>query len=199
MVRSYQSTADRRQKTVETVVALSAERDPATLTTLHIAESMQLTQGALFRHFPNKDAIFEAVVHWVVGQLMRRVRHAAETAADPVVALQAVFEAHAGFLMAHPGAPRVLVGQLQAAKTTGAGHCAREFLQEYHGFLVTLIDRAVTQGGVRADVPTDAMAAQFMATLQGLVFQALLAGHFTDMAEQAAMAYRIFQRGIAPD
>ncbi|MEI6639829.1 MAG: helix-turn-helix domain-containing protein, partial [Chlorobium sp.] len=44
----------RRAVTVEAVIELAAEKNPASITTAEIAERMQLTQGALFRHFPNK-------------------------------------------------------------------------------------------------------------------------------------------------
>jgi len=56
---------ERRAATVEAVVDLAAEQNPADITTTAIAERMGLTQGALFRHFPNKDAILEAAMSWV--------------------------------------------------------------------------------------------------------------------------------------
>ncbi|MFO7649134.1 TetR/AcrR family transcriptional regulator, partial [Halomonas campaniensis] len=60
--RQHLPADERRERTVETVVALCGEEDPATLTTGRIASRMGVTQGALFRHFPNKEAIWEAVV-----------------------------------------------------------------------------------------------------------------------------------------
>jgi AcrR family transcriptional regulator len=43
--------------TVQTVIGLAAEQNPAEITTTVMAERMHMTQGALFRHFPTKDAI----------------------------------------------------------------------------------------------------------------------------------------------
>ena len=53
---------------------------------------------ALFRHFPSKDAIWEAVMEWVAERLLARVDRAAAQAASPVAALQAIFLAHADFV-----------------------------------------------------------------------------------------------------
>ena len=56
----------RRAVTVEAVIELAAERDPGEITTAAIASHMKLTQGALFRHFPSKDAIWD---DYVIGAL----------------------------------------------------------------------------------------------------------------------------------
>ena len=49
--------AKRRETTVQAVIDLAAAQNPAEITTSDIAEKMQITQGALFRHFATKDAI----------------------------------------------------------------------------------------------------------------------------------------------
>ena len=48
---------ERRAVIIEAVIELAAEQNPKGITTAAIAKRMGLTQGALFRHFPNKDAI----------------------------------------------------------------------------------------------------------------------------------------------
>ncbi|WP_274599066.1 TetR family transcriptional regulator [Prosthecochloris ethylica] len=51
----------------------AGERNPGEITTAAIAERMKLTQGALFRHFPSKDALWEAVMRWVEGKLFGEI------------------------------------------------------------------------------------------------------------------------------
>ncbi|ENO84876.1 TetR family transcriptional regulator, partial [Thauera phenylacetica B4P] len=121
----------RRAVTVEAVIELAAERDPGEITTAAIASHMKLTQGALFRHFPSKDAIWEAVMEWVAERLLARVDRAAALAASPVAALQAIFLAHADFVAEHPGVPRMLFGELQRAEATPAKRLARTLLERY--------------------------------------------------------------------
>ena len=64
---------ERRAVIVQTVIELAAGQHPNGITTAAIAERMGLTQGALFRHFPNKAAILEAVMGWVVERLSARL------------------------------------------------------------------------------------------------------------------------------
>ena len=108
----------RRAVTVEAVVALAATQNPSDITTAAIAQHMQLTQGALFRHFANKDAILQAVMEWVAEQLLARIDAAAVTADSPLAALQAVFLAHVDFVAQHPGVPRIIFSELQRAGAT---------------------------------------------------------------------------------
>lgn len=52
-------TADqRRSQTGDVVVTLSGQQNSNEITTAAIAKHMSVTQGALFGHFPTKDAIW---------------------------------------------------------------------------------------------------------------------------------------------
>src|SRR3546814_3919484 len=89
--RSRHLPADeRRAATVEAVVGLAAEQNPSDITTTAIAQRMGLTQGALFRHFPTKDAILQAVMSWVTERLLGRVDKAVERSEEHTSELQSL-------------------------------------------------------------------------------------------------------------
>ena len=50
---------------VATVVELARDCGPDAITTQAIADRRGLTHGAVFRHFPDKQAIWTAVFDWV--------------------------------------------------------------------------------------------------------------------------------------
>ncbi len=54
--------AERRAETVRAGIDLAAVSDPAQITTAAISKQMGLTQGSIFRPFPNKEAIAKGVV-----------------------------------------------------------------------------------------------------------------------------------------
>ena len=80
------SVEERRAATVQAVMDLAAEQNPSNITTAAIAKQMGLTQGAIFRHFPTKDAIFQAVMAWVAERLLARVDKAAQGITSPIAA-----------------------------------------------------------------------------------------------------------------
>jgi len=187
---------ERRAVTVEAVIALAAEQNPGEITTAAIARHMGLTQGALFRHFPSKDAILQAVMEWVAERLLARVDKAAQAAVSPLAALEAIFMTHIDFIAQHPGVPRMLFGELQRAADTSAKMMARTMLDRYGKRLSALIEQGKAQGELAAEVNTAAAATLFIGAIQGLVMQSLLAGNTERMRTGAPGAFAIYRRGI---
>jgi AcrR family transcriptional regulator len=186
----------RRTVTVEAVIELTAEQNPGDITTAAIAQRMNLTQGALFRHFPNKDAIWQAVMEWVAERLLQRVDRAIQAAESPLLALEAVFMTHIEFVIAHPGVPRLLFGELQRAEDTAAKRMARTLLGAYRERLSGLIDAGKAGGEVAPDIDTAAAVVAFIGSIQGLVMQSLLSGQVKQTRADAPGAFAIYRRGI---
>lgn len=186
----------RRALTVEAVIELTAEQNPGDITTAAIAQRMNLTQGALFRHFPSKDAIWQAVMEWVAERLLQRVDRAMQAAESPLPALEAVFMAHIEFVVAHPGVPRLLFGELQRAEDTPAKRMARTLLAGYRERLSGLIEAGKSGGDLALDVDTGVAVTAFIGTIQGLVMHSLLSGGVRQIRTDAPGAFVIYLRGI---
>ena len=102
-LRAKHLTSDvRRAVTVEAVIELAAEQNPSEITTTAMAQRMNVTQGALFRHFVNKEAVWTAVMEWVTGQLLVKVDRADRGIESPLAALEAVFLTHIDFIAKRP-------------------------------------------------------------------------------------------------
>ncbi|PLY12101.1 MAG: TetR family transcriptional regulator [Sedimenticola sp.] len=187
---------ERRAVTVEAVVELAAEQNPNDITTAAIAKRMSLTQGALFRHFSNKEAIWQAVMEWVAEKLLDRVERAAKSAESPIEALEAMFMAHIEFVMNHPGVPRMMFGELQRAEETPAKLMAQTLIKRYSKRLGSLIEQGKQQGQISAEIDTSAAATLFIGSIQGLVMQSMLSGNVQRMPADAKGAFTIYRRGI---
>ena len=187
---------ERRAATVESVVALAASCNPSDITTAAIAEHMQVTQGALFRHFPSKDAIWEATMGWVAERLLSRIDRAAKGIASPLAAMEAMFMSHVEFVVAHPGVPRMMFGELQRAELTPAKRMAQTLIQRYGERLHGLMAQAKACGELPPELDNEAAAILFIGTIQGLVMQSLLGGDVTRIRRAAPRVFDIYRRGI---
>lgn len=186
----------RRAVTVEAVIELAGTQNPSDITTAAIAKHMNVTQGALFRHFPTKDAIWQAVMEWVADRLMTRIERAAQEHASPLEALEAMFMGHAEFVAEHPGVPRMMFGELQRADATPAKRMVQTLVQHYAERLRRLIEQGKAGGELSADIDSEAAAILFIGTLQGLVMQSLIAGDVERMRRDAPRVFAIYRRGI---
>ena len=193
---SYLPAAERRAATVESVVALAATSNPSEITTAAIATRMGLSQGALFKHFPTKDAILVAVMQWVADSLMTRVNAALESATTPVHALEALFLAHVDFVAKHPGVPRLVFGELQRTKRSAAGRMVQMLLRTYGERVKGILADAKTRGELDPAIDPEAASILFVGTVQGLVMQSLLSGEIGRIRADAPRVFAIYRRGI---
>ena len=188
---------ERRAVTVEAVVELAGSVNPSEITTAAIAKHMRVTQGALFRHFPSKDAIWRAVMEWMAERLLGRIDHAAQGIDSPVAALRAMFMSHVEFVIEHPGVPRMMFGELQRAEASPAKDMARTLIRRYGERLLALLERGKAGGEIAPEVDVEAAATLFIGTIQGLVMQSMLSGDIGRMRAEAPGVFAIYQRGIA--
>ena len=187
---------ERRAVTVEAVVELAGSQNPSEITTAAIARHMHLTQGALFRHFPNKDAIWQAVMEWVAERLLGRIDQAARSIDSPLAAMEAMFMSHVEFVAAHPGVPRMMFGELQRPGSTAAKHMVQTLIQRYGKRLQRLIERGKACDELSPSLDEEAAATLFIGTVQGLVMQSLIAGEVERMLIDAPRVFAIYRRGI---
>lgn len=187
---------ERRAATVEAVVDLAAEQNPSDITTTAIAQRMGLTQGALFRHFPTKDAILQAAMTWVAERLLARVDKAAEGASSPLAALEAMFMTHIAFVSEHPGVPRMLFGELQRPGDTLPKKIVQALIRQYGDRLRRLLEAGKAKSELHAELDVEAATVLFIGTIQGLVMQSLLAEDVARIRRDAPGAFTIYRRGI---
>jgi len=195
--RSKQPTDIRQGSLVEAALRLAAQRSPADITTGDLAQAVGITQGAVFRHFASKEAIWLAALDWTTDTLMTRLQAAASAAPSPLAALQAVFKAHVDFVEAHPGVPRVIFQELQHAQDTALKLRVRSLMQQYRALLTGLLQRANDQRLLAPGTDLQAAAVLFIGSVQGLVMQSLISGQASAMAAQAPGVFTIYLRGLA--
>jgi AcrR family transcriptional regulator len=78
-----------RQHVVEVATALFAETGYRDTPIEAVMRAADVSKGALYHHFPGKDALFEAVLEHVNGRVTARVLEALAGLTDPVAELRA--------------------------------------------------------------------------------------------------------------
>ncbi|MDO9200060.1 MAG: TetR/AcrR family transcriptional regulator [Hydrogenophaga sp.] len=192
-----QPTETRQAALVAAALALAAERSPATVTTAELAQAVGITQGAVFRHFENKEAIWLAVIDHAHHTLLNRLQTAASAHATPLPALHAVFMAHVDFVVEHPGVPRLIFQELQQPHDTPLKARVRRLMHDYRLLLTRLLQQAQDQQALQPGTDLQAAAVLFIGSVQGLVMQSLLSGQVGAMRVQAPGVSQLLQQALA--
>ncbi len=197
MNRKNLTSAQRRTATVEAVLALAATSNPADITTAQIGAYMDVTQGALFRHFANKEEIWTAVMDWTAKNLLARLDEI-ETD-NPIDGLRAMFTAHVEFVIAHPGIPPILFSELQRSGETPTKARLQQLMAGYGTRLAARLTASKAAGLVADDLDIPAAAILFLGIIQGLVMQVMMTGDFGTMREMSGRIFDIYLTGIGAE
>ncbi|MDI1247225.1 MAG: TetR/AcrR family transcriptional regulator [Rhodoferax sp.] len=192
-----QRTEVRQAELVHAALMLAAQRSPADITTADLARAVGLSQGAVFKHFASKEAVWLAVLDWVTDSLMARLEKAAEGADHAAMpALRAVFLAHVDFVLSYPGVPRLIFQELQRPGDSLLKSQVCALMQRYRQLLLAVLQCANKQEVLRPAIDLSAATVLFIGSVQGLVMQAMLADDIPAIARQAPGVFAILQQGL---
>lgn len=192
----YLPADERRAVTVAAVIELAAQQNPSAISTAAIAKHMSVTQGSLFRHFANKDAILEAVMNWVAQRLLARIDNAMQNQTTAIAALQAAFMTHIQFISEHPGVPRLLFGELQRKENTAAKKLVTALLGQYRQRIQQTLEQGKHNQELSTELDSAAAAQLFIGSIQGLVVQSIVTGNSGSLQQEAKDIFVLYQRAI---
>ena len=199
MTMRVRKTAEvRRQEIIETTLRLADEVGPDRLTTEMIAREVGLSQPGIFRHFPKKENIWEAVA-LVLSQRMANVweEAAAPTDAPPLERLRALVRRHLQLIENTPALPAILFSREMHLENEALRRTFFGTMQKFHRHLVSLLEEARRRGEVRPDLPTDDAAWLIIAIIQSLALRWSLSGRAMKLTETGERLLEVQFQGFA--
>ncbi len=135
--------------------SLFVEKGYAETGTPEIVARAEVTRGALYHHFPDKAALFRAVIEAEMTEIAAAINHRTEGMTDPMAALKigsdAYFEA-----MTTPGRARLVL--LEGPVVLGVLEIERIDRQTGGESLLAGLEEAARQGQIRAGIPLETLA-----------------------------------------
>lgn len=196
IVKKRMSSEERQGEIIRVAVELAADKGVDSVTTQDMADAMNLTQGAIFRHFATKDDIWFAVIVCVRERLMKVLDKAAADATDPLNAIECMFFAHIAFISKHPAIPRLLFSELLHKKNGKLRQLIEGIISGSEAKIAGLLDAAKSQSLVPDDLDSQSAAVLYIGMIQGLVMQSSIFGGKRALQQQAEKTFPIFLLGI---
>jgi AcrR family transcriptional regulator len=197
MPREKLQTEVRQDQIIDAALALVTERGVRALSMAAIARRVGFAPSAIYRHFPGKDALLDAVLERVRERLHGAIAASRAETDDPVEALRRLLERHMRLLHQNRGLNRVLL-----ADDFHVGHPERRqrLLGLFAGYLDGVAD-IVREGQrrhrIRRDVNARSVAVLFLGLVQpASVLWVLSDGRF-DVTAQARAAWPIFEQSLS--
>ena len=147
-----------RERVLDAAKAVFSQGGPASLET--VAKRAGVGIGTLYRHFPTREALYEAAYRHEVDQLVELARHL-EVERTPVEALRRWLRAGVEFMATKKGMVAAL-----AMAAHGSPELVAYSLDRLTGALAELVQRAVAAGEIRADIDPE----DLLRTLVGIYY-----------------------------
>ena len=138
----------RRDAILQALVEI-LETDPgARITTAGLARAVGVTEAALYRHFPSKRKMFEALIEFAEDTVFTRCQRILQEQDDARIRLQQLAQLVLVFAERNPGLCRVLNGEA----LSGENEALRKRASQFFDRLETQIRQILKEGDVRQDL-----------------------------------------------
>jgi TetR/AcrR family transcriptional regulator len=166
----------RRQQILETLAG-ELERNPgARITTARLAQALDLSEAALYRHFPSKARMYEGLIGFAeesVFNLFARILREETAAARRSERMVGVL---LGFAARNPGITRVLMGDALVGEHERLRARVGQFFERCETQLRQILNQHELDSGRRLALPASAAANLMLAFAEGRMAQFLRSG-----------------------
>ena len=166
-----QSAEERKAQIVAEVLRLADEIGPDRLSTTDVARAVGVSQPAIFRHFPTKDALWLAVAEAIADRLQRAWAEAEAGATGPHARLKALLGAQLSAISETPALPSILFSRELQVDNQALRDVFRGLLGAFQGRLVAVIRDLQAAGDLKHDVSPEDVAILLTSLVQGVAIR----------------------------
>lgn len=190
---------DRKVEIVDVTLRLADRLGPERLTTEAIAEAIGLTQPAIFRHFPKKQDLWEAVAARIGAMMQARWTKASRANTTPTEQIQALIGAQLRLIQSTPAIPAILFSRELHTKNKGLRIAFFGLLSRFHRLIADRVAQACDVGELRADLDPDDAAYLIIGLVQGLAVRWSISGRTFDLTEEGMRLLTLQLSGFRPE
>ena len=174
----------RKAEIVATLLELADRIGPDRVTTGAVASAIGITQAALFRHFPTKDALWQTVAEHVAESLEAAWNDALRRGDAPVAGLRALIAAQFAQIAATPALPMLLFSRELNVTNAKLRATFNGTLKAFHRLLARQVGAGQQAGVLRGDVVPDDAAVLLTSLVQGVAIRWALGARDFDLSDE---------------
>ena len=187
----------RKAEIVATVLDLADRIGPDRVTTGAVASQIGVTQAALFRHFPTKAALWQAVAEHVAERLATAWENALSLGDTPIVRLRALISAQFAQIAATPALPMLLFSRELNVTNAELRATFNSTLKAFHRLLAREVGAGQEAGVLRGDVVPDDAAVLLTSLVQGVAIRWALGARDFALREEGLRLFDVQCRLLA--
>jgi AcrR family transcriptional regulator len=189
-------TRIRREQIAEAALQLVASEGVKRLSIAAVARRVGLVPSGIYRHFPSKDAMLDAVLDLLDSKLQANVEAARNETADPLDRLHGLFLRHIRIIREGQAFPRIIFSDEALAARPERRTRVRRIVGDY----LEAIGRMVREGQQRGQIDRQLLPGTAAMMFLGMIVPAGVVWHLSeggfDLTQHAARVWKMFQRAL---
>jgi AcrR family transcriptional regulator len=189
-------TRIRREQIVQAALSLVSAEGLKQLSVARVGKRIGVVPSALYRHFPGKDEILDAMLAEVQARLIENVRVAREEAPDALGRLRALLTRHVALIVDHPGLPRLIFSDdVYSGQPRRRAQMYRGVTQ-YLDRVAAIVREGQEAGQISPEVDPSAAAVLFLGLVQPPAVLHHLSGGTFDARKQVERTWTLFEAAL---
>ncbi|WP_019624042.1 TetR/AcrR family transcriptional regulator [Thioalkalivibrio thiocyanoxidans] len=190
------SGEERREEIVRALLDLTAEHGARDVSTQDIADRVGIAQPTIFRHFPNRDAIFRAALDSIGRKLLDVLTPMFSGRGSADVRLRKLLARQLRFISRRKGLPRLIFSERLHREDPELKAVVRDIIDRYTSRLEELLREGISQGCFRRDLQPAETARLIVAMIQGLVMRWSLSDFEFPLDQQGEVLWRLLEPAL---
>lgn len=166
--------SDRKTGILDVALDLAFEVGPGRVTTVAIAERLELTQPAIYRHFRSKADLWTAITDRLGAEIERNLAQAERGDGPARARLRALILGQLALIERTPALPEIMLARDPASAGAVVRAAMQTRMSAFQRTLVRLCATAQDEGDLRRDVPAADVAALLIGVVQSLALRLVL-------------------------
>lgn len=160
------SITQRQEEIIAAAGQLITESGYAKLTTKRLAERMQFSEAALYRHFNSKQDILVKMLELLTASVQERMELVASQGERPDQRLRAMFDSHFTYFKAHPEYLMAIFATNFLERSPAIDEKTKNLMEVMRGYLKAAVGDGQKAGIFTGAVPTDMLVHIIMGTFR---------------------------------
>jgi len=185
-----------RREQILTVLTLELEkRLGLPITTSSLANSVGVSEAALYRHFASKAKMFEALINYAEESIFVLVNKILEQETDPTMRCYKIINLILSFSEKNPGITRLLIGDILLGENERLHLRVTQFFERIEIQIRQVLREANLTNGPRPISNIDAAANQMLIYIEGKLSQFVISSFKNKPTEHLEIQWGVIKAG----
>lgn len=159
----------RQQEIVDCARKIISTQGMENLTIRGIADVLDITDGALYRHFKSKREIISLLIDDIEETLFNAIELATQEASDPVTKLMNIFLSHISYAEQRKGVSFIVINETLSLKDGSLQRKMFRVIYRYVKKIKDILEEGVKTGKFRKEISLNSASVVFFAMVQSMV------------------------------